>query len=207
MFERFSVRKPFTVIVAVILVLVLGVVSFTKMQTDLLPNMNLPYVLVMTTYGGASPEEVETSVTRPVEQALASVSGLETMTSQSNENVSMVALEFDDDTNMDAATLDIRENLDLIESSFPDGVGNATILKLSMDMMPVLITAIDSDQMDSAELSEYVNNTLIPGVESVNGVATVSSSGLMENNINVVINSKKIARLNKRIQNAINAST
>ena len=204
MFERFSVRKPFTVIVAVILVLVLGVVSFTKMQTDLLPNMNLPYVLVMTTYGGASPEEVETSVTRPVEQALASVSGLETMTSQSNENVSMVALEFDDDTNMDAATLDIRENLDLIESSFPDGVGNATILKLSMDMMPVLITAIDSDQMDSAELSEYVNNTLIPGVESVNGVATVSSSGLMENNINVVINSKKIARLNKRIQNAIN---
>src|SRR5699024_8871285 len=129
---------------------------------------------------------------------------LETMTSQSNENVSMVALEFDDDTNMDAATLDIRENLDLIESSFPDGVGNATILKLSMDMMPVLVTAIDSDQMDSAELSEYVNNTLIPGVESVNGVATVSSSGLMENNINVVINSKKIARLNKRIQNAIN---
>ena len=109
------------------MVLVLGVVSFTKMQTDLLPNMNLPYVLVMTTYGGASPEEVETSVTRPVEQALASVSGLETMTSQSNENVSMVALEFDDDTNMDAATLDIRENLDLIESSFPDGVGNATI--------------------------------------------------------------------------------
>lgn len=204
MIEKFSVKKPFTVIVAVILVLILGVVSFTKMQTDLLPNMNLPYVLVMTTYGGASPEEVETTVTKPVEQALASVSGLDTMTSQSNENVSMVALQFEDDANMDAATLDIRENLDLIESNFPDGVGNSTIMKLSMDMMPVLVTAIDSDKMDSSELSEYVDNTLISSIESVNGVASVSTSGLMENNINVVINPKKIEKVNNKIKKAIN---
>lgn len=203
MIEKFSVKKPFTVIVAVILILILGVVSFTKMQTDLLPNMNLPYVLVMTTYGGASPEEVEASVTKPIEQSLASVSGLDTMTSQSNENVSIVMMEFEDDTNMDAITLDIRESLDLIEDSFPDEVGNPTIMKISMDMMPVLVTAIDSDKMESQELSDYVEGTLSPAIESVNGVASVSTSGLINENINVVINEKKIDKLNSKIKKAI----
>lgn len=204
MIEKFSVRKPFTVIVAVVLVLILGVVSFTKMQTDLLPNMNLPYVLVMTTYGGASPEEVESSVTKPIEQSMASVSGLDTMTSQSKENVSIVMMEFEDDTNMDSVTLDIRESLDLIEDSFPEEVGNPTIMKLSMDMMPVLVTAIDSEEMDSQELSDYVEGTLSPAIESVNGVASVSTSGLLNENINVVINEKKIDKLNSKIKKAIN---
>jgi HAE1 family hydrophobic/amphiphilic exporter-1 len=204
MIEKFSVKKPFTVIVAVILVLILGVVSFTKMQTDLLPNMNLPYVMVMTTYGGASPEEVESSVTKPIEQALASVSGMSTMVSQSNENVSIVAIEFEDDVNMDSVTLDIRENLDLIESTLPDEVGSPTIMKLSMDMMPVLVTAVDSDEMDASELSEYVENTLSPAVESVSGVASVSSSGLLDESINVVISESKINKLNTKIKKAIN---
>lgn len=203
MIEKFSVRKPFTVIVAVILVLILGVVSFTKMQTDLLPNMNLPYVLVMTTYGGASPEEVESSVTKPIEQSMASVSGLDTMTSQSKENVSIVMMEFEDDTNMDSVTLDIRESLDLIEDYFPEEVGNPTIMKISMDMMPVLVTAIDSDEMDGQELSDYVEGTLSPAVESVNGVASVSTAGLLNENINVVINEKKIDKLNSKIKKAI----
>ena len=203
MIEKFSVRKPFTVIVGVILVLILGIVSFTKMQTDLLPNMNLPYVMVMTTYGGASPEAVEMTVTKNVEQSLATVSGLSNMTSQSAENMSMVVLEFDDETNMDSATLDIREKLDMVTDYFPDGVGNPTIMKISMDMMPVLVTAIDADDMDAGELSQYVENTLQPSIESVNGVASVSSSGIIEENINVIINENKIKRLNDKVQKAI----
>lgn len=204
MIEKFSVRKPFTVIVAVILVLILGVVSFTKMKTDLLPNMNLPYVMVMTTYGGASPEEVEETVTKTVEQSLASVSGLHNITSQSSENLSMVALEFEDDTNMDTATIDIRESLDMISDTFPEEVGNPTIMKISMDMMPVLVSAIDSDQMEAGELSQYVESTLKPSVESVNGVASVSTAGLLDENINVIINEEKISKLNNKIQKAIN---
>ena len=188
MIEKFSVRKPFTIIVAVILVLILGIVSFTKMQTDLLPNMNLPYVMVMTTYGGAAPEAVEETVTKTVEQSLASVSGLKNMTSQSSENLSIVALEFEGDTNMDSATIDIRENLDMISDQFPDEVGNPTIMKISMDMMPVLVTAIDSDKMEAGELSQYVEKTLKPSLESVNGVASVSTAGLLDENINVIIN-------------------
>lgn len=204
MIEKFSVRKPFTIIVAVILVLILGIVSFTKMQTDLLPNMNLPYVMVMTTYGGAAPEAVEETVTKPVEQSLASVSGLKNMTSQSSENLSIVALEFEGDTNMDSATIDIRENLDMISDQFPDEVGNPTIMKVSMDMMPVLVTAIDSDKMEAGELSQYVEKTLKPSLESVNGVASVSTAGLLDENINVIINEEKISKLNNKIQKAIN---
>ena len=204
MIEKFSVRKPFTIIVAVILVLILGIVSFTKMQTDLLPNMNLPYVMVMTTYGGAAPEAVEETVTKTVEQSLASVSGLKNMTSQSSENLSIVALEFEGDTNMDSATIDIRENLDMISDQFPDEVGNPTIMKISMDMMPVLVTAIDSDKMEAGELSQYVEKTLKPSLESVNGVASVSTAGLLDENINVIINEEKISKLNNKIQKAIN---
>ncbi|MCQ2491681.1 MAG: efflux RND transporter permease subunit [Lachnospiraceae bacterium] len=204
MIEKFSVRKPFTIIVAVILILILGGVSFTKMQTDLLPNMNLPYVLVMTTYGGASPEEIEMRITKPVEQAVATVGGLENMSSTSRENVSMVAMEFTDDISMDAVTLDIREKLDLIKAYLPEEAGSPTILKLSMDMMPVLVTAIDHDEMDASELSEYVENSLQPSIESVEGVASVSTTGLVEESINVIINDKKIKKVNQKVKDALN---
>lgn len=116
MLSKFSVKKPYTVMVGIVLVLILGVVSFMNMTTDLLPNMNLPYALVMTTYPGASPEEVEMVVTKPVEQAMATVSNIENIQSVSSENVSMVILEFSQSTNMDSVSLEMRENLDQIES-------------------------------------------------------------------------------------------
>lgn len=98
MISKFSVKKPYTVLVGVVLVLVLGYVSFTSMQTDLLPDMNLPYAIVYTTYIGASPEEVESTVTRPVEQAMATISNIENISSTSAENLSMVVLEFGSDS-------------------------------------------------------------------------------------------------------------
>ena len=91
---KYSVKKPFTVLVAVILVMVLGFVSLTGMQTDLLPNMNLPYLLVITTYPGASPEQVESDVTQPLENSLSTLNGVKNVTSQSNENYSLVILEY-----------------------------------------------------------------------------------------------------------------
>lgn len=94
MISKFSVKRPYTVLVGVVLILVLGYVSFTSMQTDLLPDMNLPYAIVYTTYIGASPEEVETTVTRPIEQAMATISNIENISSTSSENLSMVILEF-----------------------------------------------------------------------------------------------------------------
>ena len=105
MIPRYSVKRPYTVVVAVVLVLILGFVSFTSMKTDLLPDMNLPYAIVYTTYPGASPEEVETVVTRPVEQAMATISNVDQVTSVSGENISTEILEFAQSANMDSVTL------------------------------------------------------------------------------------------------------
>ena len=115
MLSRYSVKKPYTVVVAVVLVLILGVVSFTKMNTDLLPSMDMPYAMVMTTYPGASPETVEQTVTRPIEQSMATVSNITNVSSVSSENASVVILEFSEDANMDSVTLEMRENLDQIK--------------------------------------------------------------------------------------------
>ena len=108
MISKFSVKKPYTVIVAVVLVIILGIVSFTKMTTDLLPSMELPYAIVMTTYQGASPETVETTVTKPVEQSMATISNIKEVNSISSENMSMVILEFEGDTDMNAVRSEER---------------------------------------------------------------------------------------------------
>ena len=129
MVSKFSVKKPCTVLVGVILVIVLGVVSFTKMTADLFPSINLPYVVVMTTYIGASPETVETVVTKPVESSMATVSNIESINSVSSENYSMVILQFSQTTDMNAISLEIRENLDQLKSYWDDSVGNPIIMK------------------------------------------------------------------------------
>ena len=143
MISRFSVKKPYTVVVAIVLVMILGVVSFGKMNTDLLPSMNSPYAIVMTTYQGASPETVETVVTRPVEQSMATVTDIENVSSQSRENVSLVVLEFQGTTDMDSATIEIREKLDQISGYWDDSVGKPLIMKLNPDMMPIMIAAVE----------------------------------------------------------------
>ena len=133
--SRYSVKKPYTVIVAVVLVIILGVVSFTNMTTDLLPSMSLPYAVVMTTYAGASPEEVELAVTKPVEQSMATVSNIKNISSVSSENMSLVILEFGTNTNMDSVSIEMRENLDLISGYWPDTVGTPIIMKINPDKM------------------------------------------------------------------------
>ena len=204
MISKFSVKKPYTVIVAVVLVIILGIVSFTKMTTDLLPSMELPYAIVMTTYQGASPETVETTVTKPVEQSMATISNIKEVNSISSENMSMVILEFEGDTDMNAVSLDMREKLDMIKGYWPDEVGNPTIMKLNPDMMPVMVTAMDSDKLSNTELSELIDDKIVPSLEAVDGVASVSSTGLVTQQINAIISEKKIDKLNKKIEKALN---
>ena len=204
MISKFSVKKPYTVIVAVVLVIILGIVSFTKMTTDLLPSMELPYAIVMTTYQGASPETVETTVTKPVEQSMATISNIKEVNSISSENMSMVILEFEGDTDMNAVSLDMREKLDMIKGYWPDEVGNPTIMKLNPDMMPVMVTAMDSDKLSNTELSELINDKIAPSLEAVDGVASVSSTGLVTEQINAIISEKKIDKLNEKIEKALN---
>ncbi len=206
MLSKFSVKKPYTVMVGIVLVLILGVVSFMNMTTDLLPNMNLPYALVMTTYPGASPEEVEMVVTKPVEQAMATVSNIENIQSVSSENVSMVILEFSQSTNMDSVSLEMRENLDQIESYWDDSIGSPIIMKLNPSMMPVMIAAVEQDDMDSVEITSLVNDELLSELESLEGVASVNTSGEVEESVQVIIREDKIKSMNDKIADALGVS-
>lgn len=205
MLPKFSVKKPLTVFVAMILVLVLGVVSFTKMTTDLLPSMNLPYVIAYTPYPGASPEKVENTVTSPLEEVFSTVSGVENVTSISNENVSMVILEFSQDTNMDSAMIDLNGQVDLVKSKFDDTVGSTTLMKLNPDMMPIMMVSVDVDGMSQEEISTYVNDEIIPSLERIEGVASVSATGLVESQLQITLDTDKIDSLNKKIKANINS--
>ena len=201
--SKFSVKKPYTVLVAVIMVIVLGVVSFMKMSADLLPSINLPYVIVMTTYVGASPETVEMVVTKPVESAMATVSNIENISSVSSENYSMVIMEFAQSADMDSVSLEIRESLDQIKSYWDDSVGNPIIMKLNPDMLPVMIAAVGMEGMTNAEISEYTEEKIIPRLESIEGVASASATGLIDENVHVVIRQEKIDAINEQVFGSI----
>lgn len=193
---KFSVKKPMTIFVAVILVLILGVVSFTKMKTDLLPSIDLPYAIVMTTYIGASPEEVEATVSKPIEQSMATLSNIKNVSSVSSENYSMIILEFDDLANMDSLSIDIRESLDLLEGVWDnDMIGTPIVIKINPDMLPVMVAAVDVEGMNHVEVSNYVTKDLLAKVDSVDGVASVTTSGVVEEEIHVIITDEKIEAL------------
>lgn len=203
MISKFSVKKPYTVLVGVVLAIILGVVSFTRMTADLLPNISLPYVLVMTTYPGASPETVEMVVTQPVEAGMATVSNIESISSISNENYSMVILEFSQTADMNAVSLEIRESLDQISSYWDDAVGNPIIIKMNPDMLPVMIAAVGVDGMDNGEISTYVQEAVMPELERIEGVASVSATGLLEESVNVIICQDKVDAVNEKVFAAI----
>lgn len=203
MLSKLSVKKPYTVFVGVVLVLVLGFMSFREMSTDLLPDMELPYAIVITTYPGASPEEVESVVTKPVEQAMASISNMKEVSSISNSNVSLVILEFNEGADMNTATIDMRESLDNVSAQWNDIIGNPTIMKINPDMMPIMVSAVDWDGKDEFELTEQLETVLLPDIESVEGVASVTTSGEIEKQIEVIIQQDKIDEVNKKVQKAI----
>ena len=203
MLSRFSVKKPYTVIVATVLVIILGFVSLTKMNMDLLPGMNMPYAMIMTTYPGASPEIVEETVTKPIEQSMATVSNIKNIASASGESMSLVMLEFESTTNMDSTSLEMREKVDQIKGFWDDSVSNPMIMKLNPNMMPVLVAAVDVDGLSAAELTDYVDQHVMSELESISGVARVTKSGGVTEDVEVRIDPEKLTAVNEEIQTSI----
>lgn len=201
---KFSVKRPFVILVGVIIVLVLGGVSYTRMTTDLLPNMNMPYMLVLTTYAGASPEKVEADITEPVENQVGTVNGVKNVTSTSSENSSMVFLEFQDDTDMDAAMVKVTSAVNQME--LPDSAGTPMIMEISMDMMATMMTSVDCEGKEGVELSKFIDENVIPVLEREDGVASVSTSGMVEESVEVVLNQDKIDAVNEKILEKTNQS-
>ena len=206
MLSKFSVRKPFTVLVAVVIVIVFGVISFTKMTPDLFPNINTPYVIVMTTYPGASPEEAEVEITEPMEQQLATLANIKNVTSVSASNYSMIQMEFSDDVNMDAISVDIRDKISQIEGNLPETAGTPVVMKISTDMMPVVTAAVGMKGKPAGEVSRFVKEELQSSLSGVEGVASVSTMGMVSDNIQIVLSQEKIDEINQKISAAISSS-
>jgi len=201
MLERFSVRKPFTVLVGVILVIVLGVVSFTNTSTDLLPAMDLPFSAVFTTYIGATPEQVERDISIPLEGRLSTLSGIQSVQSISNEHVSIIILSFTDNTNMDTASLEIREALDMM--NLPDGASRPMTIRMNPEMLPILSASIYMEGVSIDELSDFATNEVAPALEGVPGVAMVNLSGLVQNQMHVVLRSEYVEAINQGLAQAV----
>ena len=201
---KFSVKKPLTVFVAVLAILVLGVVAYLKMTPDLLPNMDFPYVVIVTTDMGASPETVEADVTKPLEQSMATLNEIKHITSSSQNSMSMVVLEFEQGVNMDSTGVDIQQKIAALQGGWDDSVGTPYVLKINPAMLPVEIAAVSREGMDVAELSEFVENTLAGKMEGITGVASVSVSGVLQRQMNVILSQEKLDALSAKLAAAVN---
>jgi len=202
--SKFSVKKPFTVFVAVIAVLVLGVVAYFKMTPDLLPNMDFPYIMIMTTYPGASPEKVEAELTRPMEQSMSTLEHIKEVSSTSSENYSMLLLEFEETVNMDTIGVDIQQNISALSAAWDDMVGTPYVLKINPSMLPVAVAAVSMDGMDTVQLTEFLDETLMNKLEGISGVARISTSGAISQQMHVILDQEKIDALNATIAEQIN---
>ena len=203
MLPQFGIKRPYTVIVAIIVIGILGVVSVINTTVDLLPSINLPYAIVITPYVGANPEQVEMVVTKPIEQSMASISNIHSVRSISRENMSLVILEFNEATNMDSAIIEMREGLDMLRSYLPSEVARSTIMRLNPDMMPVTVLSAAVEGSDIDESSGFIEATVIPALESVEGVASVTAIGLIERQIIIRLNEEKISQTTAQMQTAI----
>ncbi len=221
--EKYSVKKPFTVLVAVLIVFLLGFVSVTNLRTDLLPEISTPYLMVVTVYPGASPEKVETevsevlesalgtvagvssitstsaenySIVQLMESALGTVAGVSSITSTSAENYSIVQLGFAADTDMNSALVKVSNTLDQNADSLPDICLTPSILELSMDMSSLMTVAVGREGADIYELSSFLEESVIPELERQEGVSSISTTGLISQYIQVQLNEEKIDALN-----------
>ncbi len=199
----FSVKKPLTVYVVALAILVLGVVAYLKMTPDLMPNMDYPYVIVVTSDPGASPESIEEEITKPLEKSLATLDQLKNITSTSQNSVSMVVLEFENGANMDSLGIDIQQQISALEGQWSDTVSSPYILKVNPSMIPVMVAAISSDTMDVGELSDFVDEELTAKLTGITGVASVDISGTIDREMHVVLDAEKMAALTETVrQNA-----
>ena len=201
--EKFSVKKPFTVLVAVIMVLMLGFVSISNMQTNLLPDVNTPFLMVVTVYPGASPERVESEVSDVMQNALGTVAGVENITATSAENYSLLLMQFSDDTDMNSAMVKVSNKVDQTTASLPSSCLTPSIIEYSLNMNAFMTVAVSREGSDVYDLSEFVSDTLVPYVERKGGVSSVSTNGLIEKMVQVQLSQEKIDAINEKLLEVI----
>jgi HAE1 family hydrophobic/amphiphilic exporter-1 len=194
-----AVKKPVSTILIFIGVIVFGLFSLSKLSIDLFPEIETNTIIVITTYAGASAEDIETNVTRVLENSLNTVSDLKTISSTSQDNISMVTIEFTWGTNIDVATNDVRDKLDMIKQYLPDDAENPIIFKFSTDMMPVIILSATAQESTDA-LYKILDDRVANPLNRINGVGTVAVAGAPQRQVHVNVDPQKLEAYNLTVE-------
>ncbi len=200
---RFSVEKAITVLMVVIAVIIFGVVSFNRLTSDLFPDINIPYAVVVTTYPGAAPEEVEQEVSVPLEQTFQTTTNVTQVQTTSSENMSMVMLEFTEAADMDSIIVEMRENMNMMTDNLPDEASTPMIIRLNPDMLPIMNFSVSREGEDLESLSNWVDDELSPRLERIPGVATLNIMGAYDSEVRVTLDQEAIDQYNSDINDAI----
>ncbi len=192
MLSKIAVKRPVSTIMVLLMIVVLGVASIIRLPQALIPDIELPVAMAMVTYPGAGPEEMENLVTEPMESQLASIEGLDTMMSMTMEGASIVVLQFDMSTDMNFATLDMREKMSLAQMMFPEEAGSPTIMKMSMDVLPVMQVYASAD-MEAAQLNDMIEENVVPQLERLGGVASVDVTGGVSDEVSITFQQETLA--------------
>ncbi len=197
--SSYSVKKPITVLMVTLIVVVLGVFSLTKLSLGLFPEMNLPYAVVVTPYVGADAETVVNDVTSPIESKVTSLNNFKQVSSTSSEHYSVVIVEFEEGTDMNNIVIELRETLDNID--FPEGVENPTLMRISPDMLPVMSVSMSveypelNDEQEFIKATEFINNDILERLNRIDGVAEVSLTGSADVVLQVKLNQQLLSEI------------
>ena len=200
-----SVKRPVAVIMAVLVFVVLGLYSMSMLSIEMMPEMEMSMALIYTPYSNVGSEEVENLVTKTIENAVSSVSGVNSITSQSSEGTSIVMAEFSSGTDMDKAVNDIEKNIDIFSAFLPDGADDPVVMKLDTSMMPAAVMSVSYDGYDLIQTKEFVDDNLVSKLEAVEGVASVNVSGAADKQIEVVIDPQKVFGYNMSLSDIASA--
>ncbi|MCE1155718.1 MAG: efflux RND transporter permease subunit, partial [Bacteroidales bacterium] len=194
-----SVKKPVMTTLVFVAVVIIGLFSLNNVPIDLLPDIETNTIMVLTTYEGASAADVETNVTRPLENSLNTVANLKKLTSSSRENRSLITLEFDFGENIDVLTDDVRQKLDMVKSFLPEDATDPIIFKFSTDMIPVMIISASAEQSLPALYKTLEDNVANP-LARIPGVGSVSVNGAPQREVQVFVDPSKLEAYNLTIE-------
>ena len=190
--HEISVKRPVAILMCVLIVLMLGGVSLSKIPVDLMPNINLPIAIVSTSYSGVAPQEIEAIVTKNIENAIATVNNIKAIQSTSSEGNSIVIAEFNSGTDMDFAALQMREKIDMIKGYLPDDIGDPLVMKIDPNMLPIVNISV-TNGYDEIVLKRFTEDHIKPRLERLEGVASVGIAGGRTQEIQVNVDPQKAA--------------
>ena len=199
-----AIEKPVTTALIFVAVIVIGVFSLTRLPIDQFPEMDPPYITVMTTYAGASASEIETNVTKIIENSLTSVDGLKELTSSSRDNMSVVSLELEWGTDRDEASNDVRSYIDMVKSNLPEGCSSPVMFKLNSSLMPIIQYSVMAEESYPG-LEKILNDEVVPQLNRIEGIGSVSVSGAPDRYVYIDIDQAKLDAYNLSLEQVANA--